>query len=462
MRCICLAQLTSVIRRVPRVIERQFMLIASYAFIPVSLTISVARLMMHYNILGKAQVVVLMSEGGFGHTIIGPDVARRLFKGRDCVFVALLEHGRHNRKVATIWPDIHVIFLPLNLRIDVSGNNLGLPCPNWFKRLVPQGVLTLIRLVGGLDILFLSLYDLYESIPGYDVFRTQYLAINLRWPNSSACHFPGYFRLQEEVMAAPLRLPGKSRDEIRNRLSRVTARNQSNKGIRLCCLYLRQKGLDSSDITNSRRTGSPLENYLPAVKLLIHSRFQVLLTGDVGLSKKIYQEFGGLLVDGENLGVDKEAFSLFAATEAEIFIGEAGGGCWLPGLNGIPRLILNAFPYFIAMPNSWMYYKTVRDQTGKLVHYSKLFSDHAYDYELAGMSVRSNSAEEILGAVSSFIGDISGGGTEDPNTNIIEKLPDHLWIKHAKNARLSPAWLRLYDDVEDNGAQHREFKAEAR
>ena len=67
-----------------------------------------------------------------------------------------------------------------------------------------------------------------------------------------------------------------------------------------------------------RRTGSPLENYLPAVKLLIHSRFQVLLTGDAALSKKIYQEFNGLLVDGENLGVDKETFSLFAATEAEI------------------------------------------------------------------------------------------------------------------------------------------------
>ena len=90
------------------------------AVLPVVMGIALVRLIWHTGLLRRDDVIVVMPEGGFGHTITGPDVSRRLFAGRRCVFIALSEYGRHNWKVATIWPDIDVVFLPLNLGVRVG------------------------------------------------------------------------------------------------------------------------------------------------------------------------------------------------------------------------------------------------------------------------------------------------------------------------------------------------------
>jgi putative glycosyltransferase (TIGR04372 family) len=254
-----------------------------------------------------------------------------------------------------------------------------------------------------------------------------------------------YFNLQREVTAPRVQLPSKLRDEIRTKLVLAATTNGYLDNAQLCCLYLRQKGRHkSNNITDFRRDGSSLGDYLPALRLLTQAGFQVLLTGDVALDPRMSQQFCGLLVDSKSLKVDKELLDLFAATEAEIFIGEAGGGVWLPGLNNIPCLLLNAFPYGFGLPNSWVYYKTVRDASGELVHYSKLFSDHILDYELAGMTLHHNNRDEIYRAVSCFLEDIAHPEKVDPNAYILSQLPDHAMIKQAR-ARLSPAWLELFE-----------------
>jgi putative glycosyltransferase (TIGR04372 family) len=443
-----------------RGIRQALIRISSRTTIPLSLTVSLIRLMFYYRVLRKAQVVVIMSEGGFGHTITGPDIARRLFPDRRCVFIGLSEYKRHNWKAASIWPDIRVVFLPLNVGVDIGGRSIALPMNEleWLKEFLTNIIRRFISLVAGQNVLFMSLDQLYRSIPVPDEMRI----LSDRRTHSSWSWPIHYFRLQRDVPASPVRVPRKWYAQIRNRLNKAISSFDSAKQVRLCCLYLRQKGDNSADITDYMRVGSNLEAYLPAVKLLNRAGFQVLLTGDVLLNRKLYQECHGLLVDAKNLGVKNDLFNLFAATEAEIFIGETGGGAWLPGLNGIPRLLLNGFPYGYGLPNSWVYYKTVRDPSGRLVHYSKLFSDHPFDYELEGMTIHNNSSEEICEAVSSFIEDVSKGKEGDLNARIIEQLPDHLWIKHAKSARLSPAWLKLYENVEGDGIEKQKFKAETR
>lgn len=398
------------------------------------LPFSLARLIAHYQTLRRAQVVVVMSHpSGFGHTITGPDVTRRLFPDRRPVFVVLSQNVIHNWKVACIWPDIGVIFLRCKLSFSI-------PNAAWPTKFFRAVIHNFIRWVTGGHALILYLSDLYERIPIPDtlVSSLDHLKLNYRWPIA-------YFNLQLKVAAPSVMLPQRWREEVGDVLNRVLPPSKNVIPTLLCGMYLRQKGVNSEDITEWRRNGSPFENYMPAIRLLNRAGYRVLLTGDVGLSPSLYTEFDGMLVDAQILQIDKMLFEIYAATEVDIFIGESGGGIWLPGINGIPRLLLNAFPFSTGMPGSWVYYKTATDLSGQLVHYTKLFTEHSYDYELKGMTLHNNNAEEIYNAVCCFIDDVVRSRDGDPYAHVVSGLPDHTWAKQAKT-RLSPAWLRLYEE----------------
>ncbi len=150
-----------------------------------------------------------------------------------------------------------------------------------------------------------------------------------------------------------------------------------------------------------------------------------------------------MVLSSEFVGVKNDLWNLYAASEADIFVGETGGGTWLPGANGIPRLVLNAYPYFHGYPNSWMFYKMVRDQGGHLVHYRELFQKYAYSYEVPeGMTVHANTDEEITQAVAQFLTDIQAP-FETPTSEYGDFIPEHTWFRQAK-AKLSPAFVRKF------------------
>ncbi|MCH7553982.1 MAG: TIGR04372 family glycosyltransferase, partial [Chloroflexi bacterium] len=193
----------------------------------------------------------------------------------------------------------------------------------------------------------------------------------------------------------------------------------------------------------ANRTGSPLDHYLPAVRYLNSAGYQVLLTGDATINASEFETFRGGLVDARHAGVDNGIFSLFAGFEVDIFIGEAGGGSWLPLLKNVPSLMLNAFPYLFGLPNSWIYYKTARDSSGRLVHYADLWNERAYDYELAGLTIEENTAEQILEAVTEFVLAVAQGNSPEPTA--LSRPPDNIWMAHAANCAVSPAFARLFE-----------------
>lgn len=73
----------------------------------------------HLGALCQAEVMMVMDGAG-------TDGARRFFKGRKCVFIMVSEFKRHDPKVAAIWPDILLNFLPVTLRIDIGKHSIHL------------------------------------------------------------------------------------------------------------------------------------------------------------------------------------------------------------------------------------------------------------------------------------------------------------------------------------------------
>ena len=398
------------------------------------------RLLPKIGALRRADVVVLMTRWGHGHTITGPDIARRVYRGKRCVFVVLSEFPLHNWKTALMWPDISVLFVPYTLGFRWKESPVSLPYPRWYIRLMPRALDKLARVLAKPGTPVLSLHQLYTSIPIPKSLQAPFDPRTGWWraePDERLRFLNvAYIWLQREVPVPHVHLPERWRRRVRSRLSAVVGQQQKP----FCCLYLRQKGAGSSLSFESRRVGSPLVDYLDGVQALIQAGYQVAVTGDVQVPPGMSAQFGGMLVDARALRIDPQVFSLYAATEAALFVGETGGGTWLPGINGISRLVLNAYPYYYGYPNCWMFYKYVTDAQGRLVPYRELFEHHAYDWDLPGMTIHNNTGEEIRDAIAAFLQDL---GHPAPAAEQGFQFPEHTWAFHARS-KLSSTWLRRY------------------
>ena len=405
---------------------------------PLAFLAALVFLAAHVRVVRRADVVVVMEEGGFGHTVVAPDLARRIFPGEACVVVALSDYGRHNWKIASLWPDVRMFFLPMSLGLEIGGEAVthrGFP---WYRRQAPRFFQLVLRKVARKHARVLTTVEMYESIlaeAGHDSVRRD-LELGRAWPNV-------YVRLSRETPAPPARLPRRWREQVGRGLARVAATGGGFAPRGTCCLYLRQKNAEEADITGSVRAGSALEEYLEGVGLLREAGYQVLLTGDVALPQAVAERFRGTLADTKAAGVDRRIFSLYAGTEADIFMGEVGGGTWLPGVNGIRSLILNAFPYFYGFPNAWMYYKSVAGEDGRQIDPRQLFSELAYAYQIPGATVRKNGSREITSAIAAFLEDVDKEPEAATASAPRFEFPKHTWAWNA-NAKLSRAWVTEY------------------
>lgn len=383
----------------------------------------------------KSDLVVLMPEGGFGHTITGPDVIRRLFPDKRFTYIIFSSYKRHNKKVATIWPpNIKLIFTPLNFGLTVFSRKFASRSDLEIAfRLAKNVSFVLHKIFREKDIRFIE-----------DVYRTLKLPQEFYTTTNKPrfCEWVvGYHSMLIDEDIKELHLPPKEKTLIHTFLKKALQINRCSHLNKLCCLYLREKG---GELTSHTRSGSSLETYIPSIEFLNREGFQVLLTGDIKLPPIVAKRFKGAFLDATWIGINKNIFDLFAATEANIFIGEMGGGSWLPSINRIPSLLVNAFPIGQAMPFSLMYYKTVLGPDGQPPSFQKLFNDLIWDYELDGYKLLNNSQEEIYEAVTEFVTNhdqkcmVSFAGKMEKVKNHISKFT---WLNH-NNSQISPSYLR--------------------
>lgn len=427
-------------RRLLTMPKRCALWIAAYGSLPLVIALTLAGVVAAYRALRSADVVVVMYEGGFGHTVTGPDVTRRLYTGRRCVFFAFSEYQRHNWAVSSIWPEVRMVFLPLSLGLSVGGRTLGVPPVIWYKERSARLLLWFARLAMKSGSQAFHLHEVYRQ--AFDRYKGE-IVRPIGEPVREEMWLVAYARLLREVKVDRVRLQPKVVQEIRDTLGHTQPYSGKEDHQRLCCLYLRQKGAAGGDPGSFNRNGSSIEDYKRGISLLVDAGYKVLLTGDVLIEAPMYHEFGGALVDANWAGVEQQAFSIFAATECDIFIGEAGGGNWLPAVNGIPELILNGFPYFFGLPNSSIYYKTVTNSTGDLVPLEELFSKYAYDYELTGMNICTMDERAIFNSIKYFLEDVTSPEFHEQKTVGVD-IPSHTMIRHAKT-KLSPAFLEEYE-----------------
>ncbi|MEO5358379.1 MAG: TIGR04372 family glycosyltransferase [Nitrospirae bacterium YQR-1] len=408
---------------------------------------SLLRLLCNIKSIHNAELIVVMPEGGFGHTCILPDAMRRLFKGKKLLCICLSYYNRHNWKLPLIWKDIVQLFLPLQAGVSLFGHKFISTKSPFYRNTLILTVFKFAHIVNNhnaqimLYEKFLASY-LMPLVP--EGFRKSSSEVS-----NAAQHqwIVAYYKIVQGTDVPKASLPHHIREQIAQRLDCVCRL----KGKKLCGLYLRQKGRSMMDnVTNTARDGSALEEYLPAVEFLIKNGYQVLLTGDVLCPEPIYRRFKGMLADYKKLKCNEKYFNLFVCTEVDMFIGENGGAITLPAVNKTPILCLNAYPYAFTTASTflWIYYKTLRDTSGDLIHYKDIFKDspYLYDYHIQrNYTLHTIGGDDILKAVRYFVEDIKNTPALNIKDRPIENtLPDYVFLKHV-NARLSPAFLELFE-----------------
>ncbi|MDP6781565.1 MAG: hypothetical protein QGH32_07450 [Alphaproteobacteria bacterium] len=430
-----------------RILWKIFSRVASALILPFSAVAWIVQLVPHISKMANANEVVLMTNPtGFGHSIIGPDVMRRLYKRKRCLFIVTSWLYEHNQKVGLLWPDIDVVFISRFLATLLHQNRvIAIPFLRWHDAMVIVLTRGMVAVISHGWANFQTLYEMYLGLQKQSS-DPKYLSDEYKSYVDGVEVTTLFQIIQKHVRSLPLHLPQTFRDEFNLQLEQAWTAGGHATPRKTCCLYLRYEDRDAH--TTMLRNSSSLENHLLAVRHLNEAGYQVLLTGDFKIEAATKMEFDGGLVNADVLGVDPDLFQLFAASEVDIFIGNHGGGEFISLINEIPSLYIDWFPYSHGRKNAWIYYKSARDWNGEMIPGKRLITDLVHDIKASFGTLVNNSPDEIVAAVTCFIKDVEGVDHSDPYADIAAFIPQNTPF-HRTGARLSPAWVQrniLTDD----------------
>jgi hypothetical protein len=423
-------------KRLKHYILHAYILCSWSASVCLSIILSVGRILACLPAICRAQNIVLCDEGGFGHTIMIPDMARRCFKGqRTMVLFAYWSPARHNKYAENIWPKDNLVFLPVAFQNPVSKYPLPFP-PGW-----PLFFFDVIKWV------LKRAKKRSHVLSGPEFLRELSKPSSHRIAGPVGHYAPSYFHLvRDGVNFPPIRLSKRLCKNVEDAIRNAAPAPINEAKPKRCYLYLRDKG-GKGEGDSFSRSGSRIDLYADAIRDLIGRGYQTFIAGDRPLTPALREEFHGAVFDCQSLDIDPRIFSLFAASVADIAILNTGGGAWIPVLNGVPSLVVEVFPYYWALPRVTIYYKTLAGDSGRIIDPRTLFTDHLGSSVIDGYKFRPISSAEIRLCVKDFIDRL-----EEPRpygVKLSDIVPDsaRTWMDVA-NARVSPVWAKLFDSID--------------
>ena len=377
----------------------------------------------------RARAILLMPDGGFGHTISAPDWLRRLHSGTGNLtfFGTSYDRQRHNRLIPELWAADGFFWV----RQGVVLPRLGAVYDSaWSSRLF-HGLQRFLAWYVPYTPCHFSVEGLFAATPA-PAWLSADSPFNERYESR-------YYPLMWARPAPALHVGAPLRRQVA-----LNLKDRFGSGLsRRCTLYIRHRAFaDLSETSSVNRLSPELDAHMPAIRVLNRAGYQVLLTGDALAPADTIAALAGGLVDWRAAGVDREAFSLFAGTEVDIHIGSLSGGSAFLFATDIPGLMLNAFAPGDALPRTTLFYKWVYRPDGILVPLGDLLGGMFYDHQLHGCRLANNTPEEMVEAVEDFIVHL---GERPYGVDPAEIGIKADWI-HGADARLSPVWVRRFGE----------------
>lgn len=439
------------------------------------------------KLLRKADVVVTTnSPRAFGTLFFTIDATRRIYSGKSIVYFSLFESSGHNPFLGSAFNDITLIQISRRiLRFSIMGRQVELP-PIDFHDPMTTAITTIWQKYFGKENSIVSTpYQIWRNMPlpesvvdAFPKVRTdkvkkawyvpfkkyQKTELEPEYGDVSITNqlfqYGAWSNLQSKVKAPYMMLNTEDKRIIEHQINKISEAFELDSNIKKCGFHMRYGGDDDKGY----RDGSNLYEYEPAIKYLVSKGYQVYMQGDRFFTKEELEEFKGMVVDAEFLSVDQNLFHIYVGTESDIFIGDWPVGPQVAVTNGIPALIVNAWPIGWGINNSSVYYRGLLNKKGTRYDYKEslrlgsyidcngnplllddLFKGNSELHaEVESAEQQRLSSDEILAAVISFLDEDLKSMNHDSYSHLKKLLPEWTPINMANNCRISPAWVRKY------------------
>lgn len=371
--------------------------------------------------------IYVFRDGGFGHTIMQP--AAWVIWKRTSHGLALIPHqpGRYNSKLAQLVANPKLLFVPGAIGFRFAGRKFIFGShASWLGLRLATTASHRLRFTKRAD-------DF--SIIEQSLLSTRFGVFGLRtvqaWLSFTVSQKPseGYWLWDHE------------------RLHELKTHFQGPER-RLCCLYLRNKGLKGAT-DEWLRNGSGLDAYWQSFQLLAAAGYKTIVVGDQPKSKELAQQLKALNVFfSSELMPEGSLAELVPAIICDLYIGDMGGNNALTYFSPAVKLILNGFPLWNGVPLATNAYKRIVPQGADssnglaLLHYSDDATPSSSAFSLESMT-----SQDIFRAIKDTLAGSTGIPTRAAfagfeSSSIIQECNDTwIWKYQAVSGKLWPPRL---------------------
>lgn len=336
--------------------------------------------------------IVMLTEGGFGHTVIAPDIARRVFPDQKTLVIIFSNKGRHNWCLAKVWTDIDVIHLWKYLYCYSRLQSVYLPqVVLWILRFPLRKQVYMVT--ADLELKDAPKYGAWtEPVSLYQTFVNQ--QINCYGPICQPHHLANEFLLYwiRCVFLNPMPQPSLPLALEKSFMLKMEEIQPDRGGV--LAVYMRRKGEGGDGLA---RCGGDYEDYRPIFETARRRGLLVLVLGDRPL-EECPPDMREYLRDARSFDLDNDWYSLAAVIKSDYFVGDPGGGSLLPCLMQMPKLMVNAFPYSQAWPEFLLLYKRLMDSEGRRISLARCFNEYPWTYDFETEYVLTNNTSTELAA----------------------------------------------------------------
>jgi putative glycosyltransferase (TIGR04372 family) len=282
----------------------------------------------------NSDLIIFHVKGGFGHQIEINDLARRLYKSKEILYICKLEQDRHNQYLANIFGNQNInILSTLKFKFfnkqfylgEKEGSNIFI-IENFYyyviKNFFQKKIIKNLEFYETLSKDFKNKFNLIRRYHRYDY-------INL------------YFHLYNKEKNLSLQYKNFNLKTKKNFFKFANLFKKK----KICIFYLKYSEL-AKDITKSTRSGSrAIETYFEVFEFLISKNFKIFLLGDLRKDLFKSKHIDSDIFTYKSFRINKDLFDMFAMLiKPDLFIGECGGPLYF-GFYAKKAIGINWFPY---------------------------------------------------------------------------------------------------------------------
>ena len=373
-----------------------------------------------FKLKHKNKIIIYHYGWGTGHSLHDTEYFRKVYKPNDIALIFFNE-GKHNVLLSKVFEDINLIFVKCFIKIPKYSSKIKLNKKyNMYFSFLTERLLK--------NIYPRKEIDTIESIRSKICEEKNVSSNNL--------HFlfePDY----QNPNRKPIILPLKYVNRIEAKLAKFFSDDFNTKKKNIITFYLRYKGNDPNEKSETYRSSSTFSSYLKIFLYLINKGYHIFIYGDYKLDDLKQNGLYNKIASYEALNLNRDEFCIYSALNCEYFISSTGGGTYFPfSSSKYPKtLILNAYPFSFDIPFATIVYKNIINDKGQFLNVNDLMSFKENHDLNSKFKVIDNNEALIYESVIEFI------NFHSKNINIKDS-----YIKKnssSKNKiRLSPVWIR--------------------